>query len=152
MPHDDAEAPLVFRQEEASVRATAGGLNILFPKSDREAIMQAFDEWRPRVHDHFEPRWHAHSGANIPRADLEAIVREVTLQWMCYHTMHRTPIQMSEAEWDQPLTRRIIRETVERRFARGSDEATALCAQLMGVSREQYLKWAQGEDTFLGVG
>ena len=151
MTDQDADESLTFRQEGSHVRAIAGAVNILFPKSERDAIVKAYDEWRPRVQSHFHPRWRSHRGANIAEADLEAIIREITLQWMGYCVMHRMPVQMGEAEWDQPLTRRIIRAAVERTFPRGSEDATALCAQIMGLSRDAYLKWAEKEDSFLGI-
>jgi hypothetical protein len=146
-----ADDSLTFKQEGSDVRATAGDLNILFPKSKKKEIVKAFEKWSPRVRSYFDPRWRTHPGANIPEADLEAIVREVTLQWMGFCVMHRTPIQMGEAEWNQPLTRRIIRSVVERTYARGSEDAAALCAQIMGLAREAYLKWAEGEESFLGL-
>ena len=146
-----ADNNLTFKQEGPNVRAIAGDLNILFPKSKKNEIVKAFEEWSPRVRSHFDPRWRSHRGANIAEADLEAIIREITLQWMGYCVMHRMPVQMGEAEWDQPLTRRIIRAAVERTFPRGSEDATGLCAQIMGLSRDAYLKWAEKEDSFLGI-
>jgi hypothetical protein len=151
MARHEIDRDLRIQQEGPNVRATAGALDILFPKSEREAVMAAYNEWRGRVLSHFEPRWRDHKGANFDEADFLAIIREITLHWIGFCVMHRMPVQMGAAEWDQPQTRRIIRLAVERRFARGSDEAAALCAQLMGISREAYLKWVETEDTFLGM-
>lgn len=147
----DNDEGLTLHQEGPNVRAVAEALDILFPKSEREAITRAYNDWRPKVLSWFENRWREHTGANIAEADLAGIVREVTLHWMGFCVMHRMPVQMGDAERDQPQTRRIIRAAVERRFARGSEEATALCAQLMGISREAYLKWAQADESFLGI-
>ena len=151
MALEEEKGELTFRQEGKSVRAKAGAFDILFPKSERDVIMSAYNEWRSRVQNHFEPRWREHHGANVSEADLKAIIREVTLYWIGFCVMHRTPVQMGAAEWDEPQTRRIIRAAVERHFARGSEEATALCAQLMGLRRDTYLKWAESEETFLGI-
>jgi len=142
---------LTFAQEGSSVRAVAEALDILFPKSEKDAILEAYNEWRPRVLAHFAPRWRTHGGANIAESELHAIVREITLYWMGFRVMHREPVQMSEAEWNDPQTRRIIRAAVERRFPRGSEDAIAVCAQLTGLSREAFARWAESDETFLGL-
>ena len=142
---------LVIKQEDGSVRAVAGSLDILFPKSKRDAIVKAYNQWRPKVLAYFEPRFRQHGGANIAESNLRDIVREVTLHWMGFCVMHRQPIRMGEAEWSQPQTRRIIRAAVERVLPRGSEEASAVCAQLMGITREDYQKWAEADDSFLGM-
>lgn len=147
----EGDEDLVVSQEGGDARAVAGHVNILFPKSGRDYIVAGFNEWRPKVMAHFEPRFRAHRGANLSESDLRAIVREVTLHWMGYCVMHRAPIRMDLAEWDHPQTRRIIRTAVERAFPRGSDEAAALCAQLMGITREAYLDWAEADESFLGI-
>ena len=151
MTRASPDGEVVFRQEGKNVRAVAGQFDVLFPKSQKKEIIAAYEEWRPRVEAHFEPRWRGYDGRNIEEKDLRVIVREITLHWMGFCVMHREPVQMGAAEWDQPQTRRIIRQVVEGAFPRGSDEATALCAQLMGISPDSYLEWADADETFMGL-
>lgn len=142
---------LVVRQEGASVRAIADPVDILFPKTSRDAIVKAYNEWLPKAREHFAPRLEAHAGARLEAAELRAILREITLNWMGYHVMHREPVHIDEREWDHPQSWRVIRRVVEARLGAGTEAAAALCAQLMGITREAFRKWAASDDTFLGI-
>lgn len=151
MPIEDSEQGLIIRQEGPNVRALSGSLNILFPKSQRDAVLSTYREWEPKVRAHFEPRWKEYSGATLTEAEFRALVREITLHWMGYFVMQRIPVEIAAEHLDHPQTRRIIRAAVEQRFPRGSDQAVALCAQLTGLTADQFRKWAEADESFLGM-
>jgi hypothetical protein len=71
------------------------------------------------------------------------------LHWMYFYIINQMPVQITNADWEHPQTRRIIQTVAERRFPAGSHEATALCAHLMGLSRDGYLRWREGDELFL---
>ena len=146
-----ADDDLSFLQEGRDTRAVAGRLNFLFTGSDRHAIAQMFEVWSARAQARFGPRWNSFTGPNIIADDYRAMIREITLTWMQFFVLNGKPVQIAEAEWRHTQTYRIIESTVERTLAPRSQQATSLCAQLMGISREQYIEWSDGNKWLLGI-
>lgn len=147
----DAEEDLSFLQEGLDTRARAVKLNFLFPRSDRDAIAQMFEVWSARARARFGPRWSSFTGPNIIADDYQAMIREITLTWMQFFVLNGMPVQIAEAEWRHPRTYQIIESTVERALAPRSQQATVLCAQLMGISRDQYVEWSDGNKWRLSI-
>jgi hypothetical protein len=137
---------LTVSQEGPHARATAGRLDILFPGSDATAIAEAYRTSTAQAQEHFLSRWSTYRGPNIDAASFGAMIQEAALNWMYFYIANRLPLEIADRDWEHPQTRRVIKAVVERSFPTGSDAATDLCAQLMGISRDDYLSWADGEE------
>ena len=149
MPVFDTADGLGVRQEGRNARATSGRLNYLFVESDRDAVIATYRRFVARARDYFARRWKSFCGPNVDPDDFSDLTKEATLHWMYFYIINRKPVQITDADWEHPQTRRIIQSVVERRFPPGSHEATVLCAHLMGLSRDGYLKWREGNELFL---
>jgi len=88
-------------------------------------------------------------GPNIDAAQFTELTQKATLHWMYFYIVNRLPVQITGADWRHPQTHRIVQEIVARRFAADSEEATALCAHFMDLSRDDFLKWKEGDELFL---
>jgi hypothetical protein len=137
---------LTVSQEGPHARARAGKLDFLFPDSDAAAIAEAYRSTSAQAHALFFPRWNSHQGPNIDAASFGAMIQEAALNWMYFYIANRLPLEVAGRDWEHPQTRRVIKAMVERSFPPGSEAATNLCAQLMGISRDDYLDWAEGEE------
>jgi hypothetical protein len=137
---------LTVSQEGPHARARAGKLDFLFPDSDAAAIAEAYRTSSAQAHALFFPRWNSYQGPNIDAASFGAMIQEATLSWMYFYIANRMRLEISGRDWEHPQTRRVIKAMVERIFAPGSGPAINLCAQLMGISRDDYLGWAEGEE------
>jgi hypothetical protein len=149
MPVFDTDDGLSIRQEGRNSRATSGRLNFLFVESDRDAVLATYTRFVARARDYFARRWRSFRGPNIDADDFTDLTQEATLHWMYFYIINRMPVQITETDWEHPQTRRIIQAIVERRFSPGSHEAIVLCAHLMGLSRDGYLRWREGDELFL---
>jgi hypothetical protein len=145
----DTDDGLIVRQEGRNSRATSDRLNFLFVESDRDTVLATYTRFVAQARDYFARRWQSFRGPNIDAGDFTDLTQEVTLHWMYFYIINRMPVQITETDWEHPQTRRIIQVIVLRRFSPGSNEATALCARLMGLSRDDYLRWREGEELFL---
>lgn len=149
MPLFDTDDGLTVEQEGRNVRATAGPLNYLFVDSDRATVIATYTRFVAQARDYFGPRWRSMHGSNIDAAEFSHLTQKATLHWMYFYIVNRLPVQIADADWRHPQTHRIVQEIVERRLTTGSEEATALCAHLTGLSRDGFLKWKEGDELFL---
>jgi hypothetical protein len=145
----DTDDGLSVRQEGRNARASVGRRSYLFVESDRDTVIATYLRFVSRARDYFGRRWQSFSGSNIDADDFSDLTQEATLHWMYFYIINRKPVQITDADWEHPQTRQIIQSVVERRFPPGSHEATDLCAHLMGLSRDGYLKWRAGNELFL---
>jgi len=63
------------------------------------------------------------------------IIQEITLHWMYFCALNHLPLEIAEADWEHPQTRRIIQSGVKRALQQGSDAETQLCACLLGYPK-----------------
>jgi hypothetical protein len=143
--------PLTVRQEGNNVRVTTGRLDFLFPDSEAQDIGETYNRLALESEGHFTLRWESLPGADVAPSTFDEIVQEVTLNWMYIRATNHQPLQISEAEWEHPQTRRIIQSAVKRNLQPGSRIETQLCALLMGLSEAEYLNWHEADNTFLGI-
>jgi hypothetical protein len=137
---------LTVSQEGPDARGRAGKLEYLFPGADAAGVIEAYHLIRAQAQEHFLSRWSTYRGANIDAASFGAMIQEAALNWMYFYIANRLPLEIADRDWEHPQTRRVIKAVVERSFPPGSEAATNLCAQLMGISRDDYLSWADGEE------
>ena len=149
MPLFDTDDGLTVTQEGRNVRATTGRLNYLFGDSERETVISLYTRFVAQARDQLGRRWRSIDGPNIDAAEFSDLTQEATLHWMYFYVINRLPVNITDADWSHPQTHRIVQAIVERRFASGSEAATALCAQLTGLSRDGFLKWKEGDELFL---
>jgi hypothetical protein len=149
MPLFDTDDGLIVRQEGRNSRATSGRLDFLFVASERNTVLSTYTKFVTVARDYFAPRWQSFPGPNLDTDDFHDLTQEATLHWMYFYILNRTPVEITDADWQHPQTRRIIQGVVERRFSPNSPEATALCAHFMGLSSTDYLRWRAGDELFL---
>jgi len=147
----DADDSLTVRQEGRNVRATAGRLNFLFRDSDRDTIANLYARLAAQARAYFAPRWASHHATNIGASAFRDLIQEVTLHWMYFFVNNGKPVEISDADWEHPQTRRILQAVVERDLLPASEQAAELCAHLMGVSQEEYLRWRDGDQWLLSI-
>jgi hypothetical protein len=143
--------PLTVRQEGRDVRATTGRLNFLFPGSSARIIGETYNHLIPKADSHFALRWNAHDGPNIGPGAFYEITEEITLHWMYLHAINQQTLEISNADWEHPQTRRIIQSGVRRNLQGGPEAEAYLCARLMGLSDTEYRNWREADDTFLSI-
>jgi len=148
---------LVFSQEGADVRVTSASLNYLFGKSNPKAMFKAYKNLEARTHKHFRPRWQSFTGLNLKTSEFLELLRNIVLNDLYLYAVNGIPVWMVNFlpnwlvrvwNWNHPDTRDIIERFVDNRFSRYSPEATQLCAHLMGLTEEGYLKWSKNWSLF----
>lgn len=137
---------LTVHQEGPHVRVKAGRLNFLFPNSDCGAIEATYIGASANAEEHFAPRARSDRGPACPDEVLGEIVRESTLHWMQFYILNHRKVRITAADWDHPLTRRIIQRVVRLAFPPGAAETSEICARLMGVSVDAYKQWSEGDE------
>ena len=70
---------------------------------------------------------------------------------MYVHMRNRLPLHINDRDWDHPQVRRIIEVIVDRTLSHGSSEAADVCAQLMGLSSEDYRDWSDINEWRRGI-
>ena len=140
---------LTVHQEGSSVRAIAGRLNFLFLRSSTEVIRTTYTRVEAEAREHFATRCASQHGPDIPDEVLQDILQESTLHWMYFYINNRLAVPVMAAEWDHPQTRHIIQKAVERAVPPESQEASAICARLMGISVDAYREWREDYESFL---
>ena len=133
-------------QEGPHARARAGRLDFLFLDSEAAAVAETYRAMSARAKERFLPRWSSHQGPNIDAVGFGEMIQEITLDWLYFYIANRLAPEVTDRDWDHPRSRRVIKSVVETTLLPGSDAAIHLCAQLMGISREDYLSWADGEE------
>ncbi|HSB89904.1 MAG TPA: hypothetical protein VLD63_07765 [Anaerolineales bacterium] len=138
-------------REGSGTRITAGRLNFLFPDSEAGEISDAYHRLIVETERRFTPRWKAFAGVSIGEAPFLEIVQEITLHWMYFYALHQLPLEIQEADWDHPQTRRILQGGVRRHLPGDAEAQARLSAHLMGLSIAEYLKWHEVDDAFLSM-
>jgi hypothetical protein len=149
-----ASDPLPFLKvlrEGSATRITAGRLNVLFPASDPSEIRDAYHRLLLETERRFTPRWKDFAGVSIADAAFFEIVQEITLHWMYFYVLHQLPLQIHEADWDHPQTRRILQAGVRRSLPGDAGTQARLSAHLMGLSVAEFLSWREADDAFLSM-
>ena len=141
--------PLTIRQEGTGVRVTTPRLDFLFPHSEAQNIRAAYDELAAKAQGHLAPRWKGLPAADIAPEAFHEIIQETTLHWMYFCALNDLPLQIGDAEWEHPQTRRIIQAAVQRNIRSASRAETQLCAHLIGLTEAEYVHWRKADDAFL---
>jgi hypothetical protein len=148
MPLSETNDGLTIHQE-GSTRAKSGNLNFLFRDSTPETIIKTYTQFVAAAREIYGARWHSFKGPNIYEDDFLYLTQKATLRSMYFYIVNRMPVNITEVDWDHPAAREIVQEVVERRFSRGTKEATSLCAHLMALSEKEYLGWQKGHELFI---
>jgi hypothetical protein len=143
--------PPTVRQEGNNVRVRTERLDFLFPHSEAQDIGETYQRLAFKSEAHFAPRWDPLPGAELAPSALDEIVQEATLNWMYFHAAQNQSLQIGDAEWDHPQTRRIIQSAVRRNIQPDSHLETQICALLMGLSEAEYLHWREADNTTLAI-
>ena len=143
--------PLSVRQEGSDARATTGRLDFLFPDSEAHNIGEAYNRLVIKADSQFAQRWKTIPGASVAPDAFHEMVQEITLHWMYFCVINHLSLQIGDAEWEHPQTRRIIQSAVKRNLQPGSAMETQLCAHMMGLSEAEYLQWCEADDAFLSI-
>lgn len=139
---------LSVRREGRHTRVSSDRINVLFVDSEPDFIIAAYAKVFDSARTHFRPLWASYRGPNIDEADLAELTQRATLDSMYFFVVNKVPLQVFDLEWHSAQTRRIVRESVERRFPAESREAADLCAHLMDLSPEEYLRWREGDELY----
>jgi hypothetical protein len=142
---------LSVRQEGSDARATTGRLDFLFPDSDAHNIGEAYNRLVLMADRKFAQRWKTIPGAIVALDAFHEMVQEITLHWMYFCAVNHLSLQIGDAEWEHPQTKRIIQSAVKRNLQPGSATETQVCAHLMGLSEAEYLQWREADDAFLSI-
>jgi hypothetical protein len=112
-----------------------------------DALIKTYTHFSAIARERFGNRWRSFKGPNIDEEEFGYIVQGVTLTWIYYFAINNLPIKITDADWDEDsFSRNAIERVVQRRFPKGSKEATALCAHLMGVPESDYIAWRKQQD------
>jgi hypothetical protein len=149
MPLFDTNDGLTTHQEGSSTRVKSGNLNFLFRDSTPETIIKTYTHYVAAAREIFGRRWRSFKGPNMNEDDFLYLTQKATLCSMYFYIVNRMPVNITEADWNHPAAREIVQEVVERRFSRGTKEATSLCAHLMALSEKEYLGWQKGHELFI---
>jgi hypothetical protein len=142
---------LTVRQEGNNVRVSTRRLDFLFPNSEAKDIGETYNRLALESEGHFTMRWESLPGTDVDPSAFDEIVQEVTLNWMYIHATNLQSLQIGEAEWQHPQTRRIIQSAVKRNIQAGSHNEAQLCALLTGLSEAEYLNWHEADNTYLDI-
>lgn len=140
---------LALLQDGVRVKVTGGRINFGFNNTDAKTILGIYTGVVTQVRDLVGPRWLAYRGKNISAASFLYLTQYQALWEMTSYFNARTPLEFSAEHRDTGELRRGIQKVVEEQFPRGTEDATSLCAALMGITPEAYLKWQKNNEDWL---